>query len=93
LSLLKFIALLIRYKGENKMLFLSHDEKIKQLASHLAERLERELSQETSDEQMHVLIGYLFASHLIEHRPTGYYVRSQYPEQLKDLYETLHVHQ
>ncbi|MGG3269936.1 hypothetical protein ABEP16_13565 [Priestia aryabhattai] len=78
------------------MLFLSHDEKIKQLASHLAERLERELNQETSDEQMHVLIGYLFASHLIEQRPTGYYVyyvRSQYPEQLKDLYETLHVHQ
>ncbi|MDD1514028.1 hypothetical protein [Priestia megaterium] len=42
---------------------------------------------------MHVLIGYLLASHLIEHRPTGYYVRSKYPEQLKDLYETLHVHQ
>ncbi|WVE39526.1 hypothetical protein U5A85_14500, partial [Priestia megaterium] len=40
LSVVKFTALLIRYKGENKMLFLSHDEKIKQLASHLAERLE-----------------------------------------------------
>ncbi|MEB2275759.1 hypothetical protein LAV82_17255 [Bacillus sp. ILBB4] len=92
MSLLKFTALLIRYKGEQNA-FLSHDEKIKQLASHLAERLKRELSQETSDEQMHVLIGYLFASRLIEHRPTGYYVRSQYPEQLKDLYETLHVHQ
>ena len=92
MSLLELAALLIRYKGRTKC-FLSHDEKIKQLASHLAERLERELNQETSDEQMHVLIGYLFASHLIEHRPTGYYVRSQYPEQLKDLYETLHVHQ
>jgi glycerol-3-phosphate dehydrogenase len=75
------------------MLFLSHDEKIKQLASRLAERLEKELNKETSDAQVHMLIGYLFASHLIEHRPTGYYVRSQYPEQLQDLYETLHVYQ
>ncbi|MBN8434435.1 hypothetical protein LZP85_08450 [Priestia flexa] len=71
------------------MLFLSHDEKVRVLEEVIQRKLCEIAGVEMNAGELHRLVGYLFASHLVEFTPCEYKLRIQYESQLHDFYNHL----